>query len=110
MNFQVLLLAFAVVIATNIHCQALPQLGDSNKSPVVEGLTISRQPSKLCNCIGRKNALDQNYCTCEMQRQHRMLNKEQIALCLKKGISTYKKCLQLTGGNRKDRKAISMPI
>ncbi|KAF4103335.1 uncharacterized protein zgc:158701 [Onychostoma macrolepis] len=110
MNFQLLLLVFAVVIATNIHCQAQPPLGNSNKSPAVKGQVISRQQGKTCNCTGRRNALEQNNCPCELQRQYRILSKEQKALCLKKGISTFKKCQQLIGGNRKEKKGFSMPI
>uniref|UniRef100_A0A671T0F6 Platelet-activating factor acetylhydrolase IB subunit alpha1 n=1 Tax=Sinocyclocheilus anshuiensis TaxID=1608454 RepID=A0A671T0F6_9TELE len=106
----VLLLVFAVVTATNINCQAQPQPGDSNKSPVVKGHVISRQQGKTCSCVGRRNALEQNYCPCELQRQYRILSKEQKALCLKKRISTFKKCQQLIGGNRKAKKGISMPI
>ncbi|XP_043117035.1 uncharacterized protein zgc:158701 [Puntigrus tetrazona] len=109
MNFQVLLLVCAVVIATNIHCQAQPQLGDSNKSPVVKGHIISVQQGKKCNCIGRRNALEQNYCPCEQQRQYKLLSKEQTFACLKKGISTFKKCQQFTGGNKK-KKVISTPF
>ncbi|KTG02660.1 hypothetical protein cypCar_00022265 [Cyprinus carpio] len=77
---------------------------------MVKRHVISRQQGKTCNCIGRRNALEQNYCPCELQRQYRMLSKEQKDVCLKKRISTFKKCQQLTGGNRKEKKGISMPI
>ncbi|KTF95749.1 hypothetical protein cypCar_00039330 [Cyprinus carpio] len=107
MNFQVLLLVFAVVIATNIHCQAQPRLGDSDKSPVDK----SKQQGKTCNCTGRQNALEQNNCPCESQ--YRILSKERAvnerALCQKKGILT-KKCQHMNRSNRKEKKGISMPI
>ncbi|XP_052474653.1 uncharacterized protein zgc:158701 [Carassius gibelio] len=101
-NFQVLLLVFAVVIATNIHIQAKPQLGDSDKSPVVK----SKQQSKPCSCVGRRNALEQDNCTCERQRQHGTLSEEQRT-CQKK---KYRKCPRLNRGNKKEEKGISMPI
>ncbi|KAK7147560.1 hypothetical protein R3I94_010169 [Phoxinus phoxinus] len=94
MKFQVLLLAFALVIATNIHCQAQPQLRDSDKSPEGNGYIMSRRQVRTCNCNG-------------------FLSKEKKAFCQKKGIATSKKCKQLTGGNRKQMKANngpSMPI
>ncbi|XP_067305053.1 uncharacterized protein zgc:158701 [Pseudorasbora parva] len=111
MKVQVILLAFAVVVATNIHCQVQSQLTDADTSPVFKGHVMSRQVWK-CNCNGRRISLEQN-CPCELQRQNRMLSKEQRAVCQKKGIVTYKKCQQLTGGNRKEknvRKVYSMPI
>ncbi|XP_077075468.1 uncharacterized protein LOC143728367 [Siphateles boraxobius] len=126
MKFQVLLLAFALVIATNIHCQAQLQLRDSDESPEVKGHVMSRRQVRSCNCSGRRTALDQN-CPCELQR-HRFLSKEKLkAFCQKKGsatssarsgavltaLVTSKKCQQLTGGLRKQKKAnngISMPI
>ncbi|XP_077065975.1 uncharacterized protein LOC143720296 [Siphateles boraxobius] len=112
MKFQVLLLAFALVIATNIHCQAKLQLRDSDESPEVKGHVMSRRQVRTCNCSGRRTALDQN-CPCELQR-HRFLSKEKLkAFCQKKGSATSKKCQQLTGGLRKQKKAnngISMPI
>ncbi|KAK9960771.1 hypothetical protein ABG768_008606 [Culter alburnus] len=112
MKFQVLLLAFVVVIVTNIHCQVQPQLEDSDKSPVDKGHVMSKRQVRTCNCGGRRNALEQN-CPCELQRQYKILSKEQRAFCQKKGIGTYKKCQQMIGGNRKEKKGnkgFSMPI
>ncbi|XP_059423658.1 uncharacterized protein zgc:158701 [Carassius carassius] len=109
MNFQVPLLVFAVVITTSINCQEQPQVGESNKSPVVKGQVISRHQGKTCNCIGKRNALEQN-CPCGLQRQNRILSNDKKAWCQKKGISTFKKCQQLIGENRKEKKGISMPI
>ncbi|CAM4699544.1 hypothetical protein PO909_009229 [Leuciscus waleckii] len=106
MKFQMLLLAFALVIATNIHCQAQPQLRDSDKSPEVKGHVMSRRQVRTCNCSGRRISVEQN-CPCAQ----RLLSKEQRALCQKKGIASFKKCQQLNGGIRKQKKGnISMPI
>ncbi|KAG1947811.1 uncharacterized protein zgc:158701 [Pimephales promelas] len=102
MKFQVLLLAFALVIATNIYCQAQPQRRDSDKSP-----EVSRRQVRTCNCSGRRF----ENCPCELQRQYRVL-KEQKAFCQKKGSATSKICQRLTGGIRKQKKGNigSMPI
>ncbi|XP_056125956.1 uncharacterized protein zgc:158701 [Rhinichthys klamathensis goyatoka] len=65
MKFQVLLLAFALVIATNIHCQAQPQLRDSDKSP-----EVSRRQVRTCNCSGRRF----ENCPCELKRHSESCN------------------------------------
>ncbi|XP_051574410.1 uncharacterized protein zgc:158701 [Myxocyprinus asiaticus] len=113
MKLQVLLLAFAVFIAS-VHCQAQAQLGQSHKSPVIKGqVLLSRQQGRSCNCSGRRNGLELN-CPCELHRQHRVLSQKQWALCQKKLIQTYKKCQQMIFGEKrkekKGNKGISNPI
>ncbi|XP_056330643.1 uncharacterized protein zgc:158701 [Danio aesculapii] len=106
MNFQILVLAFAVVTVTNLQCQARPQVENSDKSAEVKGHATPRK----CNCRGRGTALDQN-CVCEMPPKSRQtLSPEQKNMCLKKRTRTFRKCQQLIGANKKSAKAISMPI
>ncbi|NP_001138293.1 uncharacterized protein LOC100151367 precursor [Danio rerio] len=106
MNFQILVLAFAVMIVTNIQCEARPQEGKSDKSAEVKGHAMPRK----CNCQVRGTALDRN-CVCEMPHKSRpTLNPEQKNMCLKKKIKTFRKCLQFMGANKKIAKGASLPI
>nr|XP_055065826.1 uncharacterized protein zgc:158701 [Misgurnus anguillicaudatus] len=110
MKFQILLLACAVLIATNVYGKAQPPLGDSDKSSVNKGHTLL---SRQCNCIERRNGQKQN-CPCSPPSQRTILSEKRRDLCNKKGIKTIKKCRQLIHQNikkeKKSNKAMGTPF